>query len=167
MKKFCIILCCTLMMQMLFACNNRSENIKQPTIFYYNTKEVTYNSPNGIIQPEIREGAELHGNLTAYLHSYLRGPVSHDLQRIIPSDVYLVSCTSEDDLIEIVFSKQFSNLSGIDLICACSALLLSVHDFTGIETISISAKDALLEDKEEFIFTMDDIVWVDTATIQE
>ena len=167
MKRIGIFLCCILILQMLCACNAKTDNFKEPAYFYYCNQEVSYNTPTGIIQPEIREGAELHENLTAFLHAYLRGPVSQDLQRTIPADVYLVSCAADTDTVSIVFNTQFSKLNGVKLICACSALLMSVHDFTGAQTLAISVKDGMIEEKNVFIITMDDIVWMDTVTIEK
>lgn len=167
MKKICILVCCILMTQMLCACNTRPEDYQQPTNFYFSSKDVSYNSPMGVIQPEVREGADLHGNLTAFLHAYLRGPKSQDLVRVIPSEVYLVSCDITDKTANIVFSTQFSNLKDIDLIYACSALLMSIHDFIGADTLSISAKDAMIDENCTFTITMNDIVWMDTVTIEE
>jgi len=167
MKRLCFLLCCILIMQMLCGCNAKPEDFKEPAFFYFINSEVSYNSPAGVIQAEVREGAELHGNLTAFLHTYLRGPSSQNLQRIIPADVYLVSCAVEDGMVNIVFSNQFSKLSGIDFVCACSALLMSVHGFTGADSLTISVKDGLIEEENAFTVTMDDFVWVDTITVGE
>ena len=167
MRKFCLFLCCMLLIQMLCACGGKTESFEEPVNFYYTKEEISYNSSDGAIQAEVQEGAELHGNLTAFLHAYLRGPQSTNFKRTIPKDVYLVSCEINDEFVEIVFSKQFSNLSGIDLVCACSALLLSVHDFTGVDSLHIIAKNALIEEKEVYVITMDDIVLMDTVTIED
>lgn len=167
MKRICLFLCCVMILQMLCACNAKAKDYKEPTLYYYINQDVSYNSPTAVIQSEVREGADLYGNLTAYLHAYLRGPVSQDLQRIIPTDVYIVTCGVTAESVNIVFSNQFSKLNGIDLICAGSALLMSVHAFTGVDTLIITAKDGLIEEKDEFIITMDDIVVMDTVTIEE
>ena len=77
--------------------------------------------------------------------------------------VYVVSCQIDADRVILVMSSQFSNLSGIELTTACSALLMTIHDYTGAQTLQISAKDAQLDDKNEIILTMDDIVLIDTV----
>ena len=167
MKKLCIFLCCLLILPMLAACGSKAEDFNVPVHYYFSNREISYNKQNGVIQAEIREGADLQGNLTAYLHSYLRGPVSSDLIRIIPSDVYLVSCNLNGKTAEIVFSNQFSNLTGLELVSACSSLMLSVNAFTGADTICISAKNALINEKDVFVITMDDIVLTDHIAIKE
>ena len=161
MKKISILLCVVLVLQMLSGCFSKEEDFREPINFYYYSNEVNYNSSTGIICPEVREGAGYHGNLTGFLQSYLNGPKSSAVRKIIPSDVYLVSCELNDDVIKILFSKSFENLSGIDLSVACCALLLTVHDYTGVNTIVISAKDGKIDDKDSITFTMDDIVLMD------
>lgn len=167
MKKIGILLCCVLILHMLAACGTKVEDFKVPVRYYFSNKEIAYNTQNGVIQAEIREGADLHGNLTAYLHSYLRGPISSNFIRIIPSDVYLVSCNVNDETAEIVFSNQFSKLTGVELVSACSALMLSVNAFAGVDTICISTKNALIDEKDVFVITMDDIVLTDHVATEE
>lgn len=167
MKKLCFLLSCVLILQMLGACAGKEEDFQVPTRFYYSNKEIAYNSPAGVIRPETREGAGFEGNVEAFLHAYLLGPVSQDLERIIPSDVYLVSCEADGDTIRVELSTQFSKLSGIDLLTACSAIFLSLHDFCGTETLEISATDSQLDDKDTLTITMDDIVLMDTVNMEE
>ena len=167
MRKLCVFLCCVLMFHMLTACGRNAEDYQMPVRYYFNNKEISYNTQAGVIQAEIREGADLHGNLTAFLHSYLRGPASSDFKRIIPADVYLVSCEVKDDSAEIVFSNQFAELTGIELVSACSALMMSVNAFTEVDTLCISAKNALIDEKEVYIISMDDIVLSDIVAIED
>ena len=163
MKKLCILLCCVLLLQMLCACNGKNEELKAPVNFYFRNKEITYDSPTAVIYPEVREGAGFHENLTAMLRSYFVGPNSETLERFIPADVYMVSCEHDADEVAIVMSSQFSELTGMDLTAACSALLLTVHDFTGAQTLRISAKDAQLDGKDEIVISIEDIVLIDTV----
>ena len=107
----------------------------------------------------------VHSNVTAFLHAYLRGPSSSELYSLIPPDVYLASCNVIDDTAYIEFSTQFSKLSGIKVTTACSAILLSLNDFIDIQTIHISARDAQIDEKTEWIFSMDEIVLIDSITI--
>lgn len=162
MKKLSsILLCILLLLSMLCSCSNKKEEFEEPVNFYFYNNDVTYNSPTGVICPEVREGAGYHGNLTAFLQSYLNGPKSDAVRSIIPSDVYLVSCELIDDEVQILFNKSFEKLSGIDLSTACCALLLTVHDYTGANTIVISAKDGKIDDQDYVTLSIDDIVLVD------
>lgn len=163
MKKLSLLICCALLMQLLCSCAAQKEEIKEPVNFYYCNSNIDYNSPTGVIQPEVRESSGFHGNLLTFLRAYLQGPVNSDLKRFIPADVYIVSCQIDGDRVILVMSSQFSNLSGIELTTACSALLMTIHDYTGSQTLQISAKDARLDDKTEIVLTMDDIVLIDTV----
>lgn len=167
MKKVCLLICSALILQMLCSCAAKKEDYLVPTQFYYGTKEITYHSPTGVIQAETREGAEYQGNLDAFLRAYLQGPVSTQLQLIIPSDTSLVSYETDGSTICIVMSAQLSKLSGISLLTACSALFLSLHDFSGIETLRVSAEGCQLDEKDEIVITMDDIVLMDMVNIEE
>jgi len=163
MRKICILLCCVLILQLFCSCSGKREDFREPVNFYYGNKEISYNSPTGVIRAEVREGSSFHGNLTAFLLAYLLGPASTELYSFIPSDVYVVSCEVNENTATIVLSAQFADLSGVELSAACSALLMTLHDYTGAETLIISAKDSQLDAKDEIIIQMGDIVLMDTA----
>jgi len=167
MRKICLVLCCVLLLQILCSCADKNEEFENPVNFYYINKEISYNSPSGVIYAEKREGAGFHGNLTAFLHAYLQGPSDTELQTLIPSDVYLVSCSMEDNEASILFSTRFSKLSGVKLSTACTALLLTIHEYTGAETVKISAKDAKLDDEDVIVLSMDDIILMDSTSMNE
>lgn len=167
MKKLCFLLCCVFVLQLFSGCTKKNDSFQVPVNFYYSTKEIKYNTPDSVIQAETREGAVYANDVEAFIHAYLQGPVSSDLQSIIPSDVYLVSCEVEGDTVCIVLSTQISKLSGISLLTACSALFLSLQDFAGTQTLQISAEDSLLDDKDVLTITADEIVLVDAVNASE
>jgi len=167
MKKICLLLCCVLFLQVFTACTGKNEEFEVPVNFYYCNRDIFYNSPSGVIQAEIREGVNFNDDLIAFLNAYLQGPISSELQSFIPSDAYLVSCSVRGDVAEVTFSSAFSRLSGVRLSMVCSAILMSAHDFSGVQTLHIQAKDALLDDKDEYVITLDELVLIDTATIEE
>ena len=163
MKKLSLLICCALLVQLFCSCATKKEDFVEPINFYYCNSNIAYNSTTGVIQAEVRESAGFHGNLLAFLRAYLQGPANSELKRFIPPDVSIVSCQIEADRVNLVLSSQFSNLSGIELTTACSALLMTIHDYTGVQTLQISAKDAHLDDKNEIILTIDDVVLIDTV----
>ena len=167
MKKICLLLCCFLLIQTLCSCSAKKEEFRKPVNFHYCRREMTYNSTSAVIQPETREGFGYHGNIVAFLQAYLRGPVSEDLETLIPADVYLVSCSVEEGIADVVFSSQFSKLSGVKLSTTCSAILLSVHEFADIATVRISAKDAQLDGKDVVVLSLEDVILLDAVKIQD
>jgi len=114
----------------------------------------------------MREGADFY-SLEDLLIAYLRGPLSSELQSMIPNGTSLLSCVVEDNIAHINFSAQFASLSGIKLTTVCSAFLLTVNGYAGIHTVSIQAENAKLDDKEAFVLSVDDIVLMDMVTQQE
>lgn len=166
MRKFTFLLCCVMLLQLFAGCSGNNEEIEKPVSFYYINNEISYNSPEAVISDEIREGAQFQ-SLEDLLAEYLDGPVSSELQTLIPSNVSLLSCVVNRDTADIYLSSQFSELSGINLTIACSAMLLTVHDFSGVQSICVYAENEKLDDKETFLLSLDDIVLVDTVTSEE
>lgn len=162
MRKFCCLVCCILTLQLFAACSRSNDEIQQPVDFYYINKEISYNTQDGVIGSEIREGSQLY-TLEDFLRVYLKGPVSSNLQSLMPDGVSLLSCTVENETVYIHLSSQFSALSGIKLTTVCSAILLTVHDYTGVQTICVSAENAKLDYKDVFQLSMDEIVLMDAV----
>ena len=167
MKKISVLLCCVLLLQMFCSCGRKKEEFKKPVNFYYCKNEVSYNSAQAVIQPETREGYGYHDNAVALMHAYLLGPESSELETLIPSDVYLVSCTVENGIAHTVLSSQFANVTGLKLSLVSSAMLMTLHEFVGVEELHLSAKGAKIDDKDVLTLTMDDIVLMDTVTTEE
>jgi len=163
MKRICYLLSFILLLQLLFACSGKDEEILQPVNFYYINTEISYNTPNGVIDAEIREGSQFQ-NIEQMLREYLNGPVSSELVSLIPNEVTLLSCITDDDAVYVQLSSQFAELSGIKLTTVCSAMLLTVNDYSGVQTIHIRAEGSNLDDKDEFVLSMDDIVLAETVT---
>ena len=165
MKRTTLFICCFLLIFLLCACKDQKEDLVEPVNFYYANSEITFHSDDGVLAKEMREGASFHGNLSAFLHAYLRGPESSSLESIIPSDVYLVSCRIEDKTATIVLSSQFSALSGLKLTTACSGLLLTLHDYADIEILCIQSKGERLDGKDSIILSLDDIILTDATQL--
>jgi len=163
MKKISLLICISLIICIFGGCAAKKQEFQTPVNFYYAKKDITYNSVSGVLQPEVREGAGFHGNLTACLRAYMLGPSSQDLQQLIPTDVYMVSCQEDEESVSVVMSNTFSQLSGVDLTTACSALLMTIHDYKGANVLHISVKDGLLDDMAVLTLSMDDIVLIDTV----
>ena len=163
MKKVSILICCVLILQMLGACSSQKEELQEPVNFYYCNKEIAYNTDSGVISAEIREGSGFTESLNKLLPVYLLGPKDNTLYSLIPSDVTLVSCEMGDNQVRVVFDEKFAHLSGMDLSLACSALLLTIRDYTGVDTIIVSAQNAQLNEKDQFKISIDDIVLMDMS----
>lgn len=166
MRKLTLLLCLVLLIQLFPGCSSGKDEFITPVNFYYVNKEITYNSDKDVINSEVREGAQFR-NTDDLLKAYLSGPLSDDMQNLIPLGTTLISFTTEDDSAYIQFSSHFSGLSGVRLISASAALLLTVHDYAGINQITISAENSQLDDKDELTLSMDDIVLFDAIAVDE
>lgn len=166
MRKLSLLLCFVLLIQMLYGCASKKEELQQPVTFYYANKAISYNTPDAVIGNEIREGASFH-TLEDLLHVYLNGPLSSELLSMIPKGVALQSCVVEGNIAHIYLNTQFAELSGIKLTTVCSGILLTVNEYTGIQTVAIRAENAKLDDKEVFLLSIDDIVLMDAVTQKE
>ena len=168
MNKVRILLCMLLCTLFLCACVKNEPELIKPANFYYCNQEVSYNTPTGIISPEVREASGISENdIVHYLEEYLKGPVSDSLYSIIPEKTRLLSVQIYGTTADIDFSKEFSNLSGIDLTRAAVCIVKSLHDFAGIETVILSADGSLLNEKDYFILSMEEIISMDTAAMEE
>lgn len=165
MKRICSLLSFILLIHLLFGCSGKDEEILQPVNFYYINSEISYNTPNGVIDAETREGSHFQ-TIEQLFREYLKGPVSSELVSFIPDGVTILSCITDNDTVYLMLSSQFTELSGIKLTTACSAMLLTANDYIGVQTIHIRTEDAKLEDKNELVLSMDDIVLTETVTTE-
>lgn len=163
MKKCTLLLCCILLLQMFAGCASDRENASQPTEFYYCNTEISYNNPAAVIQSEDREAAFYMGSLDQMLKDYLAGPRSDGLYSPIPAGTKLVDCYVEDGAAYITFSEAFASLSGVKLTVCCSCILMSINSFAGIQSLYVSAENAQIDEKKEFIVDMNDIILMDLA----
>ena len=90
MKKTSLLIGCFLVIFLLCACSAKKDELQEPVHFYYTNTEISFNSDDGVLAKEIREGAGFHSNLSAFLHAYLRGPVSPDMESIIPTSANII-----------------------------------------------------------------------------
>lgn len=161
-----VAVCVLLVVCLLCACTGKSSELVDPVNFYYCNQDFSYNSPASVIQAEVREGTHFHGSTTALLQEYLKGPVSNDLQLIIPQDVSLVSCEVSGGSARVVMSVQFSKLAGVKLSASCSALLMTMHEFAEVDSLVICVAEGQLDGKNEITMSIDDIVLLDTAAAE-
>lgn len=163
MRRILTFLCTVTLLLSLCACGRDRAELKEPVEFYFCNKEIVYHSPTGVVCSEAREGAGYTGELAALLRDYLKGPVSSDLYSMIPNGTSLLSCEEKQNSVILEFSPQFAQLSGIKLSIACSCIVMTVHAYTGMETVHFRVEGSLLDNKSEMIVHLSDIVFMDTS----
>ena len=162
MKKIAILFICIIILS-FSACGNEQEEFQEPTNFYYCAQDIAYNNISGVIKAEQREAIQFHGNLASLLRSYLHGPSNPELQMLIPSNVTLISCAVNENAVTVTLSEPFSKLTGIKLSTASTAMLMTIYDYAGVDTLCVRAENALLDEKDEIVITIDDIMLLDSV----
>lgn len=167
MKRIKSILCLCLCVLIFCSCGRKAPEYLSPVNFYYCNRTVSYNSPTALINPEVRESAGFDNDIVKFMKVYLQGPISDELNRIVPVNTVLRFAELEEHTVHLDFSKEFADLSGIELTTACVCIVKSLHEFAGVETVVFTAEGSLLDEKESFTLSMEDIVTMDTVTVED
>lgn len=160
-KAFAVLLCISLIVS-LYGCKRNKAEIQEPVEFYY-CFETVFKTDDGVTGSETREAAHFNGNLEQLLQVYLLGPVSDELTSPLPYAVKLVSLEQVNDSVYLTLSREFSTLSGIRLTTACSCIVMTLHDYAGINQVCFRAASGQLDNKDEFIMSITDIVLSDNT----
>lgn len=156
-RVLCFFLCVVLLLP-LYGCNG--EDVKAPADFYYLQKEYTFGSENSVISAEVRETSGFW-TLKLLLAEYLRGPRDPNLLSPFPPGTYVVDILQEDTEITVTMSDSISNLTGIDLTLACSALAKTLIGLTGAEQVQIQAITATIGGERCIILTEEMLTFLD------
>ena len=146
----------------------RKEPIQAPAAFYYPRAEIVYHDPSGVIAPEQRETVMLQKSLSKILSLYVNGPESDEYRNPFPAGTQIVELTVADNAVNIAFSDEFSQLSGIDLTIANACIGQTVFHLTDASVIKITCPGHSFDGNEVITITADmfsfsDAVEEDTA----
>lgn len=161
MKKRSLAVLCTLLFFLLCACRNASEELISPVTFYYCNRAVAYNSAEGVIRGEIREGKDFQTDTAGMLREYFTGPQSEELLSPFPAGTKLVSLSIEEDTAMLTLSREFADLNGIKLSTACSCIVKTLAEFESVTRVQFFAEGSLLENKESLTVTVEDVILTD------
>lgn len=143
-----------LTMSLLLSCSACAPETEQPPKFYYlRTEEnILYGEAQGFIAPVTREISQDMG-LDVILQLYLSGPADENFRNPIPKGTYLLSTILREDRLDIVMSREFSSLDGMQLTLAGACLAATCHDLTGMEKIQVRSGDNIYDfDLNSFVF---------------
>ena len=163
MKRY---LCCILIALLIITstgCRSNSDNFKEPVNFYYTSATVSFFESDSVIASEVRETADYKGNILDTLNSYLRGPVSDKLTSPFPVELKVISTEQKDNTIIILFNKQFSSLTGLNLTIACSCICATVVELTGCETVEFKSEGPLPDSVPSLVFSCDNLLLRDSV----
>lgn len=163
MKKRIMILLSAIICLLCCGCQKKAEELREPTAFYYCNRTVSFNTEEGVICSEMREGEHFSADAEKMLREYLSGPKSAELYSPIPQGTELVSFEINLDTAYIILSKEFSNLNGIKLSTACSCMVKTLAEYTPITKAQIYVDGGLIDNKDSITITVADIVLVDSV----
>lgn len=162
MKRLLMIALCVVIVFSMCSCMKRNVEIHEPVNFYYCNVDVSYNTSDGVICPEIHDAERFSGDLFILMTEYIKGPETDLLSSPLPVGTQLVSVEKMNDIAHVTFNKSFASLSGIHLSTACSCVLMTLNDYAGITQVNIQAENAQLDNKDVLIMTMSDLVLMDS-----
>ena len=99
--------------------------------------------------------------MIALLNEYLSGPLGEGLHTPFPANVRIASFNISASTVTVVLSREFSQLSGLDLIIACACLSRTLFDMMEQNRIQIAAYESLLDGQAYITFDRSSILFVD------
>ena len=159
------ILCYILLVILVFsfcACAEQ-QSFDQPVAFYYPELPQENGAIENVVGSEIREGSSFSGDLSALLGVYLQGPRDEQLSAAFFQQITLIDATVLDNQISLVFSENFSQLSGIDRSIACVCISMTCMDFTSADTVEIFVENTLFDGNESIVISRDAIFIQDST----
>ena len=126
----------------LIACEQ--PKLRTPGTFYYLRTNTSYGVSDGVFAPEQRELDGMEEDLNAVLELYCKGPITSGLETPLPAGTSILSHSLEKNVLTLVFSPQFAQLSGIELTLAAGCLSRTFLELTGAQKLILKADGALL-----------------------
>lgn len=146
------------------ACSNPQQEYKSPVNFYYRSRNIEFDDPQGVITCEQRESYGHTEDYEYLIEVYLRGPTTEPCISPFPAGTTLEQLDYVKDKVLIILSSHFALLSGADLTVACVCLGKTLSEMTGMKAVQISVKDELLDGKEFIVIKDDTYLLEDTFT---
>ena len=152
MKRLILCLAALSLLLCLAGCSDQEEN--NCNFYYLRTSDtIRYGREDAIIAPVSRNISGQNADLSYLLQLYLEGPSEEGFRSPIPQGTYLLSTLWEEDTLILVFSREFSVLSNIELTLAGACLTATCHDLAGAERIQIRSNDQIYDfDLHNFTF---------------
>lgn len=148
MKKNISFILCFAIVLLFCACGSSSQysDPKEPVNFYYCIQSNDNNKTSKLINAEVREALG-HKDDPEYLISlYLSGPISYPFSSPFPTGVSLQDITIKDKNADITLSSHIAKLSDFNATLAYACLVMTVGEILDVETVTIRAKDSLIND---------------------
>ena len=144
MKKLLSLLLCAALLLPLLGCHEEAEKPQQPVNFYYRRAETQFGSAQGVIAPQVSEGAG-YADTAALLNAYLKGPSDPAFDNTFPASTKVLSLSVEDGTAYVRLNDSLSLFTGYRLTVACACITLTVLELTDAEAVCITAANEQLD----------------------
>ena len=148
----------------LFGCGQRE--LRSPTSFYYYRTEPGFSGTDGVIAPETRELAGIEDDLDAILELYFQGPLSQELESLIPDACPAPQWRIEGDAMYLHFAPELADLSGVELTLAATCVTRTFLPLTGCTRLIFTAEDRRLNGEAALELTLDKLCLRDDSMDQ-
>ena len=155
MKKFLCLILSLLLLPVLPGC--RSPELQSPGQFYYYRTDTHFSGTDGVLAPETRELFGIEDDPDAILALYCQGPLSRELENPLPSDCPAPAYSLQDGILRLHFSRDFAQLSGLELTVAAGCLARTLLPLTGADTLVLTAQDSLLDGETSMTVSLADL----------
>lgn len=155
MKKLISILLALSLLLSLTACGPEEPQV--PGNFYYYRLETVYGGSDGVIVPEVRELKDIEHDIGAILDLYCQGPVSRELECILPQGTVAQGWYLDGKKLTIRLSSEFAMLTGVELTIACACLTRTMLELTEATSVTINAGGSLLDGQSAITMTADQL----------
>ena len=138
------------------------------------TNSVTFYFPKNLRQPgnanfetfystETRDHTDAQ-DLQHFIRAYLQGPLGDDVISPFPENTQLVRLETQDSLVTVHLSREFSQLSGIELTTACACLSLTLFGLTDADQVRIISPESGRNPAVDMTLSRSNLILTDTVT---
>ncbi len=161
MKRLMLIALLLCLCLLLFACYSQSGSYERPVHFYYCKTEIDYQSNEGVIDKEAREGAAYADNLQAMIDAYLLGPESEDYYSPFPEGSKIKVIKREGNVLTVKLDDQYDTLPEEEMSLAMACLSQTIFHSTSASVIVVSANSAFMDGSYYKTFTAESFLFSD------
>ena len=140
----------------------REDDQPEGMAFYYCAARSDYNVGSTALTAEYRTDVA-EDPLQQALERYLDGPVSAELRSPFPEELKLMSAYREGSTVYLTFSRELTDLSGLELTMACGCLTLTTLALTGAQQVEIRSVSGLLDGQRAITMDKNTLLLMDTA----
>lgn len=143
------------------ACSSSADDLERPVAFYYCNNLESEDDFENVFIMELHEGVGYEDNRPALLSLYLAGPVNERYISPFPSGLKIISIKKENTNIQVVLSDEISELTGLDLILACTCLSKTIFGLYPCDRVTIAAATTQLDNRASITIRKETLVLTD------